>query len=205
MDAKEILKKIKAAFDGTTVVPAPPPAPVVPAQLTEYPVDGSGIVYTSSSTIEVGTPVFSDAAMTMPYPEGSYTVTNTDFTFTVDSGVVTAVAGTLSVAASAPAAPPAVLPMGPTLPQFEAMQKEVSELKAQNIKLIELLNKVNLLAEKHEKTIPGLFELAEALTKEPVSKPMTLTPRAKEKFDRVQKKEERLAAFAANIQKLKKQ
>lgn len=196
MDAKEILKKIKAVFDGTQVLP--PVAPIVPAPqpvklATNYPVDGGQPVYVDS-TIDVGVPAFSDEALTTPYPDGTFTVTGTQFSFTVAAGAVTAVNGTLD--AAAPVAPAPVVPAGPTIPQFEAMEKEVNELK-------EALKKANLLAEKHEKILPDLFELTEKLIGEPVSDPATLTGAQKDKFDYAKQKEDRIAEYAKTLKKIK--
>jgi hypothetical protein len=190
MEAKEILKKIKAVFEGTTVLPAP--APAVPVKLaTNYPVDNGGPVY-ADGTLDVGAAVWTDEAMTLPYPDGTYKVTGKEFSFTVAAGVISAVEGTLEAAP----APPAVLPMAPTLPQFEAMQKEVNDLK-------EELKKAKLLAEKHEKILPDLFTLAEALAKEPVSNPVALSERKQEVFNRNDRREQKMERIAQHIQNLK--
>ncbi len=200
MDAKDILKKIKAVFNETQVIPPVIPAPVAPAKLaTNFPVDGGAAVYVDSDTIATGASVWADEAMTMPYPDGSYTVTGTTFTFTVAAGVVTAADGSLTDTAAAvvpPAAPAPVLPMAPTIPQFEAMQKEVNDLKA-------ALSKANLLAEKHEKILPDLFELAEKLTEIPVGDPKALNDRQKEKFDYAKKRDERIDTIAQSLKTLK--
>jgi len=198
MDAKDILKKIKAVFDGTVIVPSAPapipqPAPAPQKLAANYPVDGGQPVYVDS-TIEVGSPVFSDDAMTLPYPDGTYTVTGTDFSFTVAAGVVTVVSGTLVAGAPAPA--PAPLPAGPTIPKFEAMQREVNDLKA-------ALIKANLLAEKHEKILPDLFDLAEKLTEIPVTTPKALNEKQKEKFDYAAKRDERIEQLAEARKKIK--
>jgi len=196
MDAKDILKKIKAVFDGTQVIPPVIPAPVAPAKLaTNFPVDGGAAVYVDSDTIATGASVWADEAMTMPYPDGSYTVTGTTFTFTVAGGIVTAADGSLTDTAAAqvpPAAPAPVL--GPTLPQFEAMEKEVNDLKA-------ALVKANLLAEKHEKILPDLFELAASLIKEPNGEPKTLPENQKGKFE--QERAARIDAFSKSLKTLK--
>lgn len=201
MNAKEILAKVKAVFDGTTVIPAPAPVPEPqPAKLaTNFPVDGSSPVYVDGTTIEAGTAVWSDEGMTMPYPDGTFKITGKEFAFTVGGGVVTAVEGTLDAAAPAPP----VAPMLPTLPQFEAMEKEVAELKKQNAQLQELLNKVNLLAEKHEKTIPGLFELADKLVELPVSNPKTLNEKQQQKFDYAAERDDRINQIAKTLKTIK--
>jgi hypothetical protein len=69
------------------------------------------------------------------------------------------------------------------------MEAEVKELK-------EALKKANLLAEKHEKILPDLFELIEKLVADPSDNPKTLNDSQKEKFSYAKQKEERMAAFA---------
>lgn len=197
MNAKEILEKIKAVFNGTEIVPPviPAPVPVVPAKLGSYPVDGGGAVYCAGDSIDIATAVYSDAAMTTPYPDGSYTVTGTDFTFTVAGGVVTVVAGTLMTAT--PAVLP-VVPAGPTIPQFEAMEAKITALEA-------ALAQANILAAKHEKILPDIFELAEKLIELPVADPRTLNEKQKEKFDKIKQRNEKVEQIAANLKKIKTQ
>jgi hypothetical protein len=199
MDAKDILKKIRAVFDSTsssTAAPAPivPPAPIPQKLAANFPVDGGAPVYVDT-TIDVGLPVFSDEAMTAPYPDGDYTVTGTDFMFSVAGGVVTVVSGTL-VAAAPPVLPPPPMPAGPTIPQFEAMQLELANLKA-------ALLKANLLAEKHEQILPDLFELAEKLTEIPVSAPKALNETQQEKYDYATKRDDRINQIAKTLKKIK--
>jgi hypothetical protein len=131
--------------------------------------------------------------MSMPYPDGSYTVTGTTFTFTVAAGIVTAADGSLTdtAAAGQPAAPPPVIP-GPTLPMFEAMQADIKALQEENVKLKTAL----ALAEKHEKILPDLFELAEKLTEVPASDPKTLNDKNKEKFNYAASRDERISTIA---------
>lgn len=132
MDVKEIFKKIKAAFDAP-IPPAPPaPAPPAPpagtAAMTScsYNIDGGTPVYVNIADdgipdIDMGDAVFSDAAMTVPYPDGTYKVTGTAFGFTVAAGTVSAVddatnagPGTpIEGAMAKPPAPPAPAPAAP--------------------------------------------------------------------------------------------
>ncbi len=207
MDAKEILKKIKAVFDTSLAAPpAPAPAPAAPPAKASanFPVDGGQPVYVDTSDdgladIDVGDPVYSDEALTTPYPDGTYTVTGYTFSFTVAGGMVTACDGALAgPAAPAPpmaATPPPVMPAGPTIPQFEAMQAEVTALKAA------LLN-ARLLAEKHEKILPDIFALAEELIKMPTAEPKALNDRQKEKFEKIKERDDRIAQMAANLKKI---
>ena len=124
MTAKEILLKIKGMFDA----PPAPAAPATPAPSgmtsCSYNVDGGAPVYINIADdgipdIDMGDMVYSDAAMTVPYPDGSYKVTGTSFGFTVTAGAVSAVddatnAGPGTPIESAMAQPPA--PVAPPAP-----------------------------------------------------------------------------------------
>lgn len=92
--------KLKKAFQDAppTGAPVTPPVVTPPAapQAVCYPVDGGQPVYVDISDdgipdIDVNDKVFSDQALTTPYPDGTYKVTGTDFGFTVAAGVVSAV------------------------------------------------------------------------------------------------------------------
>jgi hypothetical protein len=123
MDVKEIFKRIKAAFD-MPIPPAPAPAaPAAPTGMTScsYLIDGGGPIYVDISDdgipdIDANDKVYSDSAMTTPYPDGTYNVTGTTFGFTVAGGVVTIVNDAAGTGPGAPvdnttmAAPPAPAP-----------------------------------------------------------------------------------------------
>lgn len=133
MTLKERFLKIKAAFDGTPPAAPVQPAPASPAPAPSgmtscsYNVDGGSPVYVNIADdgipdIDQGDAVFSDAAMTMPYPDGTYKVTGTDFSFTVAGGLVTVVtdadnkgpgAPIESAMAKTPAPAPAPAPAAP--------------------------------------------------------------------------------------------
>lgn len=124
MTLKERFLKIKAAFDGTPpTVPAPSPAPPAAMTSCSYNVDGGLPVYVNIADdgipdIDVNDKVYSDAAMTIPYPDGTYKVTGTDFGFTVAGGIVTVVndadnKGPGAPIESAMAKPPAPVPAPP--------------------------------------------------------------------------------------------
>lgn len=200
MNAKEILEKVKAVFNGTTIAPAP----VQPAAFENYLVDGGQPAYTSGP-ITQNTPVFADEALTMPYPDGTYTVTGTSFSFTVAGGIVTATTGDLNApaAVAAPAAAAVLPPALPVTPQLTALESEVKELKEQNVKLSAALEVSNTLIQKHEKIIPDLFNLCEELTKVPTSDPVALTGRKKEVFDRMQKADDKINIIAENLKKIR--
>lgn len=162
MTLKERFLKLKAAFDGTppaapappaAAAPAPPAAPPAPSGMTScsYNVDGGTPVYVNIADdgipdIDMNDAVFSDAAMTIPYPDGTYKVTGTDFSFTVAGGLVTVVtdadnkgpgAPIESAMAKPPAAPPAPPPAAPaaappqpvTLSQMTVEQVQAMYLK----------------------------------------------------------------------------
>lgn len=199
MNAKEILQKAKALFSAVEVAPAPV-APAAPAAFESYNVDGGEPAYTSGA-IAQGSPVFADEAMTMPYPDGTFTVSGTSFTFTVAGGIVSATTGDINATvAPAVAAPPALQPA----PQITALEDQLKELKEQNVKLSAALEVANTLIQKHEKTIPALFELCEELAKEPTTDPVTLTGRKKEVFERANKKDERISNIAQNLKNIRK-
>ena len=135
--AKDIFKRIKAAFDAPIVPPAPP-APGGPTSCG-YAVDGGSPVYVDISDdglpdIDANDKVYTDSAMTTPYPDGTYKVTGTDFGFTVAGGVVTTVTdpdnlgpGTPiddSMAKQPPAPPTPNPPAPPAPPQPVTMSAE---------------------------------------------------------------------------------
>lgn len=154
MTAKEkvqaALAAVKAYFD---VNPAPPavadpaaPAATTTAVVFSYGVDGGSTVYVDCSDdgiadIDANDKVYTDPALTQPYPDGTYNVTGTQFGFTVAGGLITAItdaAGTgpglpleqAAMAAPTPApapapAPPAAPPAPKTTPaQMAEMTKE---------------------------------------------------------------------------------
>jgi hypothetical protein len=157
---EEALKKVKEIFTqlaapapipAAQVVPAPAGAPAGNASNTaQYNVDGGAPVFVNISDdgiagIDAGDPVFTDAAMTIPYPDGTYKVTGTDFSFTVAAGSVSAVtdpdqkgAGTPVQAAAAPVVPapvvPAPAPAAKPVPNFSTQENIKKELEAFNEK-----------------------------------------------------------------------
>lgn len=125
MTLKERWLKVKAAFDGTpppAPAPNPAPAPAAPSGMTScsYNIDGGVPVYVNIADdgipdIDMGDAVYSDTAMTVPYPDGIYKVTGTDFSFTVAGGLVTVVTDADNKGPGAPiesamAKPPAPAP-----------------------------------------------------------------------------------------------
>lgn len=145
MTAKEkvqaALAAVKAYFD---VNPAPPavvdpaaPAATTTAVVFSYGVDGGSTVYVDCSDdgiadIDANDKVYTDPALTQPYPDGTYNVTGTQFGFTVAGGIVTAVtdvAGTgpglpleQAAAMATPPAAPAPAPAAPPAPKTTPAQ-----------------------------------------------------------------------------------
>lgn len=156
--AIDILKRIKAMFDAPdpsqgapsngqpSGVPATNPASPngAAAKTAQYNVDGGQPVFVNISDdgiadIDQNDTVFSDAALSVPYPDGTFKVTGTDFSFTVMGGVVTAIddkdgkgAGTpvqaAPAASPAPAAPVAQA-AAPALPNFSTQESMKAELE----------------------------------------------------------------------------
>lgn len=147
----DILKRVKELFD-SSMPPAAQPAdpaggapPAAPdagngSAVAQYNVDGGQPVFVNISDdgiadIDQADAVFTDAACTAPYPDGTYKVTGTDFSFTVAGGIVTAVtdpdgkgAGT-PVQAPAAAPAPAPAPAAPDFSNPAAMKKEFEAFK----------------------------------------------------------------------------
>jgi hypothetical protein len=265
----------KAVFDSPAVpAPAGPtaPAPTSTSSVFSYGVDGGGTIYVDCSDdgiagIDVADNVFSDPAMTIPYPDGTYNVTGTNFGFTVASGAVTNVTdadGTgpgqpletaAPAAAAAPPTPPApVNPAKPSVPPTttqmaaaqlpdatqlaamyaafatgssddrlanlelvaralmeysfgwqirEAQQKAIAD-QAINIYKQDLVTAQAALAKQEEK-LKAMFNMMETLVEIPSEDPKTLTGPKKEKFERVQKKEDRLEKLAADIKQMREE
>ena len=88
----------KLVFNDAAPVPPAPVDPVAPvaAPPASWLVDGGQPVFVNISDdgvadIDANDTAFSDAAMTLPYPDGTYNVTGTDFGFTVAGGIVSAI------------------------------------------------------------------------------------------------------------------
>lgn len=273
MTAKDILAKVKALFDAPIVPPAPaPPAPApapapAPGGQTacSYNVDGGVPVFVNIADdgipdIDTGDKVYTDAAMTIPYPDGTYNVMGTQFGFTVAAGSVASVNDAANtgpgtpIAAAAPA-PPAPAPPPPAVPitqtQMDAMcakfatgtaderisnletmikalmqcnfgyelqkisqaeavdayQNSIAmQLTASEQKIDEYTAKITeqeLKIAKQDEIITGLFELTEAMVKEPTADPKTLTGTKKEQFDRQDKREKKFEGILAGLKEAK--
>lgn len=91
---KEKFEAIKAIFSATP--PAPPASTPVKcdAPIVSYAVDGGVPIFTDITDdgvpgLDMNDYVFTDEALTTAYPDGTYKVTGTDFSFTVASGIIT--------------------------------------------------------------------------------------------------------------------
>lgn len=123
-DAKGILATIRGLF--STSEPAPQPGQFAGAT-ANYNVQDAAPVFVDISDdnipgIEQGDNVYADAAETIPYPDGTYTVAGTGFSFTVVAGVVSLVtdatgAGPGQPVTAAPAPTPGAPAMGAPAPQ----------------------------------------------------------------------------------------
>lgn len=226
MTAKELLLKIKKAFeekkvfDTTTPPPAPPPA--APADTTTaspsaYAVDGGGTIYVDNSDdgiadIDTADKVYSDPAMTVPYPDGTYKVTGTDFGFTVAAGIVGTVTDPDGTGPGAPItdpgamATPPVPPVTATPPPAKSMEQRMTELEAalanMGVKCEAAIKAERDKVIKHENTIKEMFTLIDMLVKEPTAEPRTTTPATKTAFDRAEKRNEKFQQMAENLKKI---
>jgi hypothetical protein len=230
--AKDILAKIKAVFDGapapapqtpapTTTAPAPVSAPS--PMIVSYPVDGGQPVYVDCSDdgiadIDVNDPVYVDALLSSPYPDGTYNVTGTDFGFTVSAGLVSAVTDADGTGPGAPiemaATPAPVTPAyttpptpspAPVVPVTQSQMEEATgKLQVELDAVKTELQAAKAKSERNDEVIKGLFELVGKLTELPAAEPKTLTGNTKDKFERNNKKEERLNKIAEAMKEIRK-
>lgn len=231
MDVKKILADIKAAFNAAPAVLATPPIPpatVLPPTVVCYPVSetamgvGGDPVYVDVSDdgvadIDSGDLVYTDSALTTPYPDGTYNVTGTTFGFTVASGAVSAVTdpdatgpgtpmpGDGSMAITPPVTTP--VPPAPTLEErVAALENKLAQPAQMSVQKPEV-SKADLTAleqafeKKYGKTINDLFDLVEKIGVEPTADPVTLTGPKKEKFDKISAKNARIERIADHIGK----
>lgn len=225
---KEILNKIKAAFDAP-VDPAAPVADAEPpatANVVSYPVDGGVPVFTDISDdgvpgIDANDALFTDEAMTMPYPDGTYNITGTTFGFTSAGGIVSMVTDPAGTGAGMPIpdeAEPLTAGDVPPMPTVEerlaAIEAELAKAKvpvapamptgmATEVALVATTQKFEAVTAKNEATIKALFELVEQLCATPSADPKTLTGNKKDQFDRTNKREKSLEGIAEAIKSMK--
>lgn len=208
---KNLLDRIKAAFAGEPMMPsmpampAMPQAPTAPMVMYSFPVDNADPIFVDCSDngiacIDPNDMVYTDAAMTSPYPDGTYNVTGTQFGFTVANGMVTAITDAAGTGAGNPlemTAPPQVEPPAPVPPTPVTTEPKMGSYAAQNDLTI-----TNLKLAKHEEAINALFKLCEMLLNQPTTDPKTLPENKKDGF--AAKKEASLQAKADALAQLKK-
>lgn len=206
MTAKEILAKVKAIFDAPVATPAAPsvvPTPVVPVAASAYKLkDGTEVTISMQGTeLAVGDMVMIAGA---PPPAGELELED-GTKITVDAmGMVTLVTPAEPVTQPDFVAPPT----GPSIEdRIAAIETKISMLStpaaptgyATEDQYAEALKRIS----KQDEVIKGLFELVEAMSKEPAAEPATLTGRQKQQFDRNTAKEERLKKISDGIKKVK--
>lgn len=261
MTAKEILLKIKAAFEGPAPVPAPAPVvPAAPAALATPTVKAYKLQdgVTEISITQAGdVPAVGDTVMIggVPAPANTYTLQD-GATIVVDAtGLITAY--TAMAAPPAPAPVPAPAPPQPvtlSAEEFAAivakfatgsteermvnietmlkalmecnfgyeirkgqeaaaieaykenlapLQTAVTEMTSQLKASADRIEEQQATIKKYGETITGLFELCEKLTELPTADPVTLTGNKKEKFDKQNSKEDRIAKMAESVKAMK--
>lgn len=226
--AKELLQGLREAFN-TIVAPAAPAAPVAPAQAaapatpaepaapaakTYKLQDGTEIAITQAGeTPAIGDTVTVNGA---PAAEGVLTLEDGS-SITVDAaGTITAITPAEPVTndlsnAPAPAAAPAPAVIAPVAPQFDAEGKfaeqnaTIEQINAELKDIKEKFAAQEQTLAKYEQTIQGLFDVCEQLTAVPSADPATLTGVQKDRFEKTNKKEERLNRFAEALRERKKE
>lgn len=212
--ASEIIAQIRQLFADPAAAPAAPVAPVADMQMTSFPVDGGQPVFVNISddgvpNIDANDAVYSDDAMTIPYPDGAYKVTGTNFGFTVSGGLVSAVddadgtgAGTPMDAAKVPAAvPPAAAPPADLSKQFAALETKFSAMEISFATHSTEFAVAKETIGKQAQAIEGLLSIVEQLAKTPVSAPPA--PAQNFKAEKREERENRLERIAASLKELK--
>lgn len=220
MNASEILKKVKDLFTAPPIAAAAPPAPTeaepaASANVISYGIEGGQPVFLDVSDdnivgIDANDKVFSDEALTMPYPDGSYKVTGTNFMFTVSGGVVSVVTDPDGTGAGIPT-PDEVEPVttglesAPNQPTIDTkitdLENRVDAIKKMVMPagMAQMVEDQSKIITRHEETIKGLFELVEKLVEMPTADPVTLTGPRKERFEKEKVKDERMKKMAEQI------
>jgi hypothetical protein len=220
---KEKLQAIKEMFSAT-----PPPKSEAPlaaedttapaamiANVVGYPVDGGAPVYTDISDdsiagLDANDYVFTDESMATPYADGTYTVTGTDFGFTVSGGQIVSITNPSGSGAGQPLADidapmASVVPPAPTTTDVpvkpmvspEAMKNmyaKQDDLKAQ-------IEALTLKLAKQESFSKQVLELVEMVANQPKAEPQTLPEPKKDGFNA--RKEAQLEKMAKAIAEAK--
>lgn len=211
MNAKliELFKNIKAEFNSAfdLVPPVITPAPAAPAVLATAPVP---------STLADGTPILITQAGDVPAAGDTVTAADGSFlpagdialvdgtTLTIDAaGVVTAVGAAAPVTTDLAGAPP-VPTLEERLAAIEAIIAKATAPAAMSAEDAEAFKKLTEDNSKLVKTVGDLFALVEQIGGEPTAEPVTVPNHKKEKFDRADKRENKLRGYADVMTQIKK-
>ena len=223
---KEKLQAIKAIFNTTPPAGfvAPIVAPVVEPVKAEdegamaacpvgYPVDGGLPIYTDISDdnvpgLDANDYVFTDEAMTTPYPDGTYNITGTDFGFTVTGSQVTMITNPSGSGAGEPIAAvqapmPVTTPIDAAKPIVPLVTPEAMKMmysKQEDLK--KEIEGVKLQLSKQENISKQVLDLVEMMANQPTASPVTVPESKKESFN--SKKEAQLEKMAKAIAEAKK-
>jgi hypothetical protein len=186
------------------------------ANVVGYPIDGLQPIYTDISDdsiagLDVNDYVFTDESMAVPYADGTYTVTGTDFSFTVSGGQIVSIDNPSGSGAGEPLAdidepvisivPPAPtttdIPVKPTVSP-ESMKQMYAKQESLETQIRELKTQLS----KQELFSKEVLELVEMVANQPTANPTTLPEPKKEGF--LSKKEAQLEKMAKAITELKK-
>jgi hypothetical protein len=194
---------------GNPLQPVTEPAKMI-ANVVGYPVIDAQPIYTDISDdsiagLDVNDYVFTDESMAVPYLDGTYTVTGTDFSFTVSGGQIVSIDNPSGSGAGEPLADidepvipvtveiekeaPTVSPesMKQMYSKQESLEAQIAELKSHLSKQVEFSKQV--------------LELVELVANQSTTIPATLPEPKKEGF--VAKKEAQLQKMAAAIKEAK--
>jgi len=192
--ALEALRKIKIAC-GLGDTPPAPPAPAATdtppasdaitddAVVNQWAVDGGQPVFVNNSDdgmadIDKGDAVWLDEAMTQAYPDGTYKVTGTDFSFTVSAGKVSDVQDADGTGAGQPTAVEQPEDMSKKMADMAAELATVKASHAALLQEIASMKQGNAAFAKAEDVaklnniLPQLLSLVEQLAEAPVAEPL---------------------------------
>jgi hypothetical protein len=223
---KEKLQAIKAIFN--TVPPPQSEAPMkaedatapaaMIANVVGYPVDGGTPVYTDISDdniagLDANDYVFTDESMATPYADGTYTVTGTDFSFTISGGQIVSIDNPSGMGAGQPLPDidepvnaASVVPPAPTTTDVPVNKPAVSpeSMKALYSKQDDLkadIEALTLKLAKQESFSKQVLELLELVASQPTTEPKTLAEPKKDGFNA--RKEAQLEKMAKAIAEAK--
>ena len=220
---KEKLQAIKEMFSAT-----PPPKSEAPlaaedttapaamiANVVGYPVDGGAPVYTDISDdniagLDANDYVFTDELMATPYADGTYTVTGTDFGFTVSGGQIVSITNPSGSGAGQPLADidapmASIVPPAPTTTDVpvkpmvspEAMKNMYAKHESLEAQIVELKAHLGKQVEFSKQVL----ELVEMVANQPKAEPQTLPEPKKDGFNA--RKEAQLEKMAKAIAEAK--